>query len=182
VQRDWRHLNAYLDRLAKEVLPEPPTAPHSRITLQSFQRYVLPQKARFHLAVDIGCGPGQALVLFRDHGIRAIGVTLSEHDVQACRERGLDVVHGDQSFLDFPERHFDLVWSRHCLEHSPMPLLTLFEYNRVLRDDFAVRGYNLYTLSRSFPNNFLPSGRLEFDDYYYAYWLQKTKHVFEAPV
>ena len=50
-------------------------------------------------------------------------------------QRGFDVSLGDQSFLDFPDRHFGLAWSRHCLEHSPMPLLTLFEYNRVLRDD-----------------------------------------------
>jgi ubiquinone/menaquinone biosynthesis C-methylase UbiE len=53
---------------------------------------------------------------------------------RVCRERGFDVRIGDQSFLEFPDGHFDLVWSRHCLEHSPMPLMTLFEYNRVVRD------------------------------------------------
>jgi ubiquinone/menaquinone biosynthesis C-methylase UbiE len=35
--------------------------------------------------------------------------------------------------LEFPDESFNVVWSRHCLEHSAMPLLTLFEYNRVLK-------------------------------------------------
>lgn len=133
--RNWRHLEAYLDRLAGEVLSEPATPAHTAFTRKSFGRFVLPHQDRVKLALDVGCGPGTALELFRQHGIPAIGITLSEDDVQACRAKGFEVVKGDQSFLDFPERHFDLVWSRHCLEHSAMPLLTLLEYNRVLKDD-----------------------------------------------
>ena len=132
--RDWKYIEEYLDRLAGEVYAEPITKNHRAITRKAFSRYVAPNKSQFRLALDIGCGQGVALELFRDQGIPVIGVTLGEEDARACRERGFDVRLGDQSFLDFPDAHFDLVWSRHCLEHSPMPLLTLFEYNRVLGD------------------------------------------------
>jgi hypothetical protein len=37
----------------------------------------------------------------------------------------------DFSFLDYPDNSFDLIFSRHSLEHSPMPLLTLMEWARV---------------------------------------------------
>jgi ubiquinone/menaquinone biosynthesis C-methylase UbiE len=39
----------------------------------------------------------------------------------------------DQSFLDFEDDSFDLVWARHVIEHSFMPLYTLTEFKRVLR-------------------------------------------------
>jgi len=40
----------------------------------------------------------------------------------------------DQSFLDLPANSFDLLYARHVLEHSPFPLLTLFEFNRVMKE------------------------------------------------
>ncbi|MCI0457148.1 MAG: class I SAM-dependent methyltransferase [Gemmataceae bacterium] len=134
MERNWIHINEYLDRLARDVYPEPVTTNHRNITRRSFVRYVIPHKEQVRLALDVGCGQGVALALFKEHAIPAVGITLSEEDVRVCRERGYDVQVGDQSFLDFPDHHFDLVWSRHCLEHSPMPLLTLFEYNRVTRE------------------------------------------------
>jgi predicted SAM-dependent methyltransferase len=39
----------------------------------------------------------------------------------------------DQSFLDFHDEEFDLIWCRHCLEHSIFPYLTLIEFFRVLK-------------------------------------------------
>jgi ubiquinone/menaquinone biosynthesis C-methylase UbiE len=39
----------------------------------------------------------------------------------------------DQSFLDFDDASFDLLWARHVLEHSFMPHYTLTEFRRVLR-------------------------------------------------
>jgi SAM-dependent methyltransferase len=131
MNRNWTHIEGYLNRLARDVYPEPVTSNHKELTHKSFHRFVLPQKDNIAVALDVGCGQGPALELFKQHGIAAVGVTLSEKDAKVCRDRGYDVVIGDQSFLDFPDGHFDLVWSRHCLEHSAMPLLTLFEYNRV---------------------------------------------------
>jgi len=37
----------------------------------------------------------------------------------------------DMSFLEYPDNSFDLIFARHILEHSPMPLLTLMEWKRV---------------------------------------------------
>ena len=47
--------------------------------------------------------------------------------------KGFDVREMDQSFLDFADQMFDLIWCRHCLEHSVMPFFTLSQLVRVLK-------------------------------------------------
>ena len=59
-----------------------------------------------------------------------IGVTLGS-DAEVCLEKGYDVHRYDMSFLPFADGEFDLIFSRHSLEHSPMPLLSLMEWHRV---------------------------------------------------
>ncbi|KAF0112789.1 MAG: type 11 methyltransferase [Rhodospirillaceae bacterium] len=82
--------------------------------------------------LDIGCGQGLALGLFRDAGHDVVGLTLGA-DAAVCRSKGLPVLETDFAFLDFPNATFDLVWCRHALEHSAFPLFTLAEIHRVLR-------------------------------------------------
>jgi 2-polyprenyl-3-methyl-5-hydroxy-6-metoxy-1,4-benzoquinol methylase len=54
--------------------------------------------------VDIGCGRGELLELFREQGITARGVDANHAMVQLCRERGLRVEQGDAvSFLERQE-------------------------------------------------------------------------------
>lgn len=51
--------------------------------------------------LDVGCGRGELLDLFREHGIQARGVDLNGSMVAACRERGLDAATGDAvSYLE----------------------------------------------------------------------------------
>jgi len=60
-------------------------------------------------------------------------VTLNQTDVDVCRSLGYDVRYMDQSFLDFPDESFDVLWVRHCLEHSVFPYFTLSGFHRVLK-------------------------------------------------
>ncbi len=83
--------------------------------------------------LDIGCGQGVALQLFKSQGFDPIGITLNSQDVAVCQQRGYQVYEMDQSFLDFADASFDFVWCRHCLEHSIFPYFTLSEIHRVLK-------------------------------------------------
>jgi SAM-dependent methyltransferase len=129
----YRRLDAFLTKLRGDIYPEPPSELHSDLTRQMFDRllakHTLPADAK---VLDIGCGQGVALEVFRDAGLDAIGITLGE-DVQACLAKGLKAVEMDLAFLDFPDATFDLVWCRHALEHSVFPFFTLAEMRRVLR-------------------------------------------------
>ena len=83
--------------------------------------------------LDIGCGQGYALELFTRHGAEPIGITLNEEEKGIVDAKGHDVRIMDMSSLDFEKNHFDILWSRHSLEHSVFPFFTLAEWYRVLK-------------------------------------------------
>jgi O-antigen chain-terminating methyltransferase len=86
---------------------------------------------------DLGCGRGEFLDLLRESGIAARGVEGNAEAVRSCRERGLDVVHGDLlAFLRAaPEGALGGVFAAQVAEHLPPAVLqaTLAESHRALR-------------------------------------------------
>jgi SAM-dependent methyltransferase len=132
--RDYRRLDRFLDQIGADVYPEAESSLHSGISRDMFlhlvERFALPERAR---VLDVGCGSGVGLELFRDYGLDAVGITLAPADIETARARGFAIEAMDQSFLDFPDRTFDLVWARHVVEHSIFPYFTLSEMNRVLK-------------------------------------------------
>lgn len=85
--------------------------------------------------LDIGCGSGVALKIFYEKGYSPIGITINPKEVEICKAKGYDVRLMDQSFLEFEDNKFNIIWARHVLEHSIMPYFTLLELKRVLSDD-----------------------------------------------
>ena len=131
---DIEKLEGFLERIKKETYPERPTQLHNNITNLMFERclrkFALPENSR---VLDVGCGQGLALHLFAARGLTPIGISLNHEDATVCREQGYEVYEMDQSFLTFPDEEFDLIWCRHCLEHSVFPYFTLSEFLRVLK-------------------------------------------------
>ncbi len=128
-------LEEFLETIKSETYPEPPSEPHVSIVNEMVEH--LTSTYRFlpgSRVLDIGCGQGQALQLFSAKGLAPIGINLNQVDIAACREKGFEVLEMDQSFLEFPNDYFDLVWCRHCLEHSIFPYFTLYGFHRVLND------------------------------------------------
>ena len=124
----------FLEKIKRETYPELATELHSAITEKTLnmllEKHSLPENSR---VLDVGCGQGVALELFKKEGFSAVGITLNGEDVSACRRKGYEVYEMDQSFLDFNNEEFDFIWCRHCLEHSIFPYFTLSELFRVLK-------------------------------------------------
>ncbi len=124
----------FVGDIALQTYPEVESAVHTSITREQLRRTVerfsLPRNAQI---LDVGCGQGPALDALREMGFEATGITVNEEDLAVCRAKGHAVRNMDQSFLDFPSESFDLVWARHCIEHSFMPLFTLSGFKRVLK-------------------------------------------------
>lgn len=127
-------LEEFLARIKADTYPEEATEAHDWLTAQMLEKLEkqcpLPKGAR---VLDVGCGQGVALKLFAARGYDAVGIALNPEDVVACTRQGFKVLEMDQSFLDFPEGHFDLIWCRHCLEHSVFPYFTLCGFFRALK-------------------------------------------------
>jgi SAM-dependent methyltransferase len=131
--RDFSRFDRFLDTLAEDVYPEPPTEPHLSITADMLSRLASDGVVKAgQRASDVECGQGLALQKMAGLGITAVGTPLGP-DVEICRATGLDVRAMDQSFLEFADGEFDFLWCRHVLEHSVFPLFTLTEYHRVLK-------------------------------------------------
>lgn len=131
-----RSLKEFIESLGRDVYPEPVTTHHTGITIRMIDHLAsmvpLPLDATI---LDIGCGSGAALLEFRKRGYSPVGAALGRSDLQACRDLGFDVHEMDQSFLDFEDHSFDLIWCRHCLEHSFSPYFTLQGFRRALREE-----------------------------------------------
>lgn len=122
---DIEKLEAFLRRVRQQVYPEALTALPSAITERMWRECAkhirLPEAAR---VLDIGCGQGVALHVFRLAGLRPVGISLSEVGVRICREQGREAHEMDEFFLDFPSGAFDSsgagnAWRTACSPCSP---------------------------------------------------------------
>lgn len=112
---------------------------HEVLTKQVVETYVdpleLPKDAHI---LDLGCGPGYFLDQMKGRGYTNVhGITLSPGDINICESKGHSIKKYDLSFLPQKDGYYDesvdFIFIRHALEHSPYPIFSLMEYNRVLK-------------------------------------------------
>jgi len=112
---------------------------HKELTTQVVTTYVdplnLPKDAKI---LDLGCGPGYFLDEMKKRAYtNLIGVTLSPGDIKLCEDKGHTIKKYDLSFLPqkdgYTDESIDFIFLRHALEHSPYPIFSLMEYNRLLK-------------------------------------------------
>ena len=112
---------------------------HEQLTKQIADKYVGPLNlAKDSKILDLGCGPGYFLDWLKSNEFtNYIGVSLSPGDIQLCEEKGHTIKKYDLSFIPQRDGYYDesvdFIFLRHALEHSPYPIFTLMEYNRILK-------------------------------------------------
>lgn len=112
---------------------------HSVLTKQMIEKYIDPLEIpKDAVILDLGCGPGYFLDNMKERGYTNVtGVTLSPGDQQTCRDKGHTIKGYDLTFLPqsdgWYDESVDFIFLRHALEHSPYPIFSLMEYNRVLK-------------------------------------------------
>ena len=112
---------------------------HSSLTKQIVKAYIDPMEIPKDAHIlDLGCGPGYFLDEMKERGYTNVtGVTLSPGDQKTCTDKGHTIKGYDLTFLPQKEGYYDesvdFIFLRHALEHSPYPIFSLMEYNRVLK-------------------------------------------------
>ena len=112
---------------------------HEQLTREMVEKFIdplnLPKNAKI---LDLGCGPGYFLDAMKQREYTDVtGVTLSPGDIKFCEDKGHTIKKYDLSFLPqkdgYHDESVDFIFLRHALEHSPYPIFSLMEYNRVLK-------------------------------------------------
>lgn len=129
--RDYSHIDGYINKLYGEIYHQPVDSGHSRLAQKVIDHWCS-RMTTCHSVLDVGAGVGFCQPMFERWGMSYCGVALGE-DVIVAHENKRNVSVMDFSFLDFEDNSFDMLFARHSWEHSPMPLLTLFEWARVAR-------------------------------------------------
>lgn len=138
MSRDYRMIDAYLDHLEADIYPQPPCEQHTAWATEVLTRWLPNVTVQSRTLLDIGCGQGFCKPIVEDFGWKWTGVTMGT-DIEACAKAGYGPVYdADMSFLPFADQSFELLFARHVLEHSPMPLLTLMEWWRVAKSHLIV--------------------------------------------
>jgi len=112
---------------------------HSSLTKSVVEQYIDPLNLKKDSKIlDLGCGPGYFLDEMKSRGYTDLtGVTLSPGDIKICEDKGHTIKKYDLSFIPqkdgYHDESVDFIFLRHALEHSPYPIFSLMEYNRVLK-------------------------------------------------
>ncbi len=112
---------------------------HKGLTAQVVKQFVDPINLPKDSAIlDVGCGPGYFLDEMKDREYTNLtGITLSPGDIKICEEKGHKIKKYDISFFPQKDGYYDesvdFIFLRQALEHSPYPIFSLMEYNRVLK-------------------------------------------------
>ncbi len=85
--------------------------------------------------LDIGCGTGDRLEVFREEGFETYGVEISNTADYARDQMKLNVVKGDIFSANYPEGFFDIVTLYNVLEHTHHPVEVCKEIYRILKNN-----------------------------------------------
>ena len=117
---------------------------HEKLTTQVVEKYIDPLNiAKDAKILDLGCGPGYFLDEMKKREYTDVtGVTLSPGDISICKSKGHTVKEYDLSFIPqkdgYHDESVDFIFLRHALEHSPYPIFSLMEYNRILKQGGSI--------------------------------------------
>lgn len=130
--RDYKRIDEYYNELMLDIYPQPPDEGHTAWAMEVIDGWIASIADQCGNVLDVGCGEGFLQEAFENLGFGYVGVSLGA-DVTEAEKKTRNVWEQDFHFLSFADENFDLVFSRHALEHSPMPLFALMEWHRVSR-------------------------------------------------
>ena len=152
--RDYKYLDQYYSELIEDLYPQPPDDLHVAWAKEVVVKACTFTKCK--TVLDVGCGEAFVEPMFAFWDVQYLGICLG-NDYKKAIELGRHVEEQDFNFLPYGNGSFDMVFSRHSLEHSPFPILSLMEWNRVSKrwlclivpnpDHFGYIGRNHYAVS-----------------------------------
>ncbi len=131
--RDYTRIDKYIDELQDDVYEQPTSDGHLESIHTTLNDWVISKNDVLDV-VDFGCGRGESIEFLRAHGRYAAGVTIGpDYGWLVANRPHLQIVNEDMHFTSFADEATDLIFCRHALEHSYMPLILLKEFHRITK-------------------------------------------------
>lgn len=128
--RNYFHIDHYLSELEKDIYYQPQKGDDHYIWAKNvIEQWVAPLEVREVL--DVGCGVGFCEPMFEALDVQYYGITMDSDDLKDAWDDNRWVDGEDYNFITANDNSYELVFARHALEHSPMPIITLMEWHRV---------------------------------------------------
>ena len=91
---------------------------------------LIPERSKI---IDLGCGNGNLIeMLINKKNVSAIGIDISDSGLSECKQKGLDVVHGEiDKKLDFKDDEFDYAICNVTIQMVNYPEVLLSEMKRI---------------------------------------------------
>ena len=106
--------------------------------------------------LEVGCGRGEFLKHFKKLGLDVYGVDISPEAPDYQRDISIQICDIEAKGLPFPDKSFDIIYSKSLIEHLNNPDVYVSETVRVLKP-----GGLLLTLVPDWESNY----KIYFDDY-----------------
>lgn len=167
--RNYSHFDEYYSELAGDVYAQPSDVWHEKET-ENVVRW-LSERVQPCAVLDMGCGEGEAQPVFEKFGFDYAGLNVIGEEVMSAQKYGYTIHNNDYNFLSefCYDESYPLIFSRHSLEHSPFPIITLMEWHRVSSKWLCVVTPN--------PQHFLFTGRNHYSVAYpkqTVWWLRRA--------
>lgn len=122
--------------------------------------------------LDYGCGRGEAIELFKQHGLEASGADMDPECVRLASQHGaVTELTGAPPDEIFGAKSFDVVACFHVLEHVPEPMRTLQGLGKIARDYLILAVPNLQKTDRihkrTIQRNIVNNGHLQGWDHWH---------------
>ena len=109
------NIEQHLHKLRSQIYVQPEDEGHTEWATDAISK-MCPDDAK--TVLDIGCGTGFCKKIFKSRGVEWTGQDWFKDK-------------SDFHSLPYQKNSFDMIFARHVLEHSPMPLIALMEWYRV---------------------------------------------------
>jgi 2-polyprenyl-3-methyl-5-hydroxy-6-metoxy-1,4-benzoquinol methylase len=85
--------------------------------------------------LDIGCGGGWKLNLYKEFGWKTYGFDISSEAIGIAKSKGHDVVVAEIENVSYPDKYFDAIQISHVIEHLPNPVFTIKKAFSLLKEE-----------------------------------------------
>lgn len=124
--RNWDLIDQYYEELLADTYGQPEDAGHTDMAEDVIVKW-MPKISDAKSVLDVGCGTGFCSQFFIQYKMEYTGIAVG---VSSETPKILDL---DYNFSMLPFESYDLIFSRHSLEHSPFALFTLMEWHRIAK-------------------------------------------------